>query len=83
MSAWGYLIFVLASQLGAIIWWGSNMSSRVRQIEKEQDKLSTEVDAINNLTVRLTVVESILGIQTEVLKEIRDEIKQRIYTIHQ
>lgn len=77
-----YLGFVLLVQLGGIIYWASSIGARLKQVEKEQDKMSVEVDAINQLSARVAVLESLLNTQNEFLKEIRDEIRNRIYSVN-
>lgn len=77
-----YLGFVLLVQLGGIIYWASSLGARVKQIEKDVSKITSEVDAINKLEIRISMVEVLLGTQNEILKEIKDEIKNRIYNIN-
>lgn len=75
-SEWIYLGFVLLVQLGGIIYWASNVGARVKQTEKDVDKISQEFDALTKLEIRLSIVETILDNQTSVLREIRDEIRE-------
>lgn len=77
-----YLGFVLLVQLGGIIYWASSIGARLKQVEKAQDKMSVEVDAINKLETRVAMVEVLLATQNQFLKEIRDEIRNRIYSVN-
>jgi len=77
MPEWFYLAFVIITQLAGTVYWGSNISTRVKQLEKEQDRLEQEVNGIAKLDVRLSVVETILQAQTAVLEQIRDSLLKR------
>jgi len=77
MPEWFYLAFVIITQLAGTVYWGSNVGTRVKQLEKEVDRLESEVNGIAKLDVRLSVVETILQAQTAVLEQIRDVLKNR------
>lgn len=77
MPEWAYLAFVIVVQLAGTVWWGSNVTTRLKQVEKDRDKLETEVNGIAKLDVRLSVVETLLQTQTHVLEQIRDVLRER------
>lgn len=61
-------------QMGLFLWWASGLATRVKQLEKEHDKLSDQVDSMTKLEIRIAMVEVILANQTKVLEQIRDRL---------
>lgn len=80
MATWIWIAITimgfLTTEIGGLLWYLSGISQRVKMLEKKSEKLDEEVKAINSLDTRLAVVESSMRNMTDLLEEIRDELRK-------
>lgn len=82
MIQWAYIIVSIAlavvPEFCLFLWWASNLSTRIKQLETDKDRLYAEVEGINSVRTEIAVIKTTLNAQTEMLQEIRQTLKQKV-----
>lgn len=80
-AQWFYIcltaVIAIVPEVGLFLWWASGLSTRVKALEVDKDRLYKEIDGMNMITNRLSVVEEQVRNMSHVLTEIRDELRKR------
>lgn len=78
---WVYIVLVIVlavvPEVGVALWWSSAISTRIKALEKDKDHLYKELDGMNSITTRLSVMEVEIKNMSHVLDEVRDELRKR------